>query len=153
MKKADPSKKIVATNRRAKFDYEIDDTFEAGLVLRGSEVKSLRGGKVTLGEGYVMVDNGEAWLVDVHIPEYPNAGYAQHEPRRPRKLLLHGREIERIGSRIREQGYAAVPMELYFRDGRCKLLFGLGKGRKNIDKRRLEREKEDRREMDRYKRG
>jgi SsrA-binding protein len=145
------SRKIIATNRRARFDYEIDDTYEAGLVLRGSEVKVLRGGKVTIGEGYVRIERGEAWLVDVHIPEYTNAGYSQHEPTRPRKLLLHDHEIERIGVAIREKGYTAVPMELYFRDGRVKLLIGLGKGRKNIDKRRHEREKDDRREMDRYR--
>ncbi len=143
--------KAIATNRRARFDYEIDDTYEAGLVLRGSEVKTLRGGKVTLGEGYVKVERGEAWLVAVHIPEYSNAGYSQHEPTRPRKLLLHAHEIEKVGDALQKEGYTAVPMELYFKDGRVKLLFGLGKGRKNIDKRRLERDKEDRREMDRYR--
>jgi SsrA-binding protein len=143
--------KAIATNRRARYDYEIDDTYEAGLVLRGSEVKVLRSGKVTLGEGYVRVEGGEAWLLSVHIPEYTNAGYSQHEPTRPRKLLLHAHEIEKVGDALQKEGYTAVPMELYFKEGRVKLLFGLGKGRKTIDKRRLERDKEDRREMDRYR--
>lgn len=145
------SKKIVTTNRRARYDYQIDDTYEAGLALVGTEVKSLRAGKATIAEGYIRVEGGEAWLVGAHIPEYAHGNRNNHDPTRPRKLLLHRHEIERLGTRTKEQGYTAVPLELYFRDGKAKLLIGLGKGRKRIDKRRLEREKEDRKEMSRYR--
>ena len=140
-------KKIIATNRRAQFDYEIGDTFEAGLQLMGTEVKSLRDGHVTLGEGYVRVTGTEAFLVGVTIPEYSHGNLQNHEPRRPRKLLLHRHEIDKVAQRIREQGFSAIPIELYFKNGYVKLLFGLGKGRKHHDKRHYNREKDARREM------
>ncbi len=140
-------KKIIATNRKARFDYEIGDTFEAGLELVGTEVKSLRDGHVTLGEGYVRVAGTQAFLVGVTIPEYTHGNLANHEPRRPRRLLLHRHEIDKISQRIREQGFTAVPIELYFRNGYAKLLFGLGKGRKHYDKRQVARQKDARREM------
>jgi len=140
-------KKTIATNRRARYDYEIAETFEAGLVLLGTEVKSLREGHVTLGEGYVRVGGDEAWLVGVTIPEYSHGNLGNHELRRTRKLLLHRHEIDKVSTRIREQGFTAVPIELYFLNGRVKLLFGLGKGRKHYDKRQVSRERTARREL------
>ena len=147
MAKRNPDHQLVASNRKARHEYEISDTFEAGLMLTGTEVKSLRAGHVTLHEGYVRVDRGEAWLVDVTIPEYRHGNRNNHEPRRPRKLLLNAHEIEKITVRIREKGYSAVPLEIYFKAGWAKLLFGLGKGKKLHDKRQSEREKTQRREM------
>jgi SsrA-binding protein len=145
--KRNPNHTLVASNRKARHEYEISATFEAGLMLTGTEVKSLRAGHVTLHEGYVRVDSGEAWLVDVTIPEYRHGNRNNHEPRRPRKLLLNAHEIEKITVRIREKGYSAVPLEIYFKAGWAKLLFGLGKGKKLHDKRQSEREKTQRREM------
>jgi SsrA-binding protein len=137
---------VIATNRRARYDYEIESTFEAGLALVGTEVKSLRDGRVTLGEGFIIIKNGEAWLMGVHIPEYSHGNRNNHEPRRPRKLLLRALEIERIQRKLEEQGNTGVPMVLYFKNGWVKLEFGLGKGKKHYDKRQAERKKIDRRE-------
>jgi SsrA-binding protein len=142
-----PGEEVVATNRKARFDYEIDAEFEAGLVLTGTEVKSLRAGRVTLHEGYVIVRLGEAWLLNVHIPEYTHGNLQNHEPRRPRKLLLHDQEIERVRVRLEQQGYTGVPLKLYFKQGWAKLAFGLGRGRKHYDKRQHDREKTERREL------
>ncbi len=142
-----PGTTVIATNRRALYDYDIVTTYEAGIALVGTEVKALREGQVTLGEAYVRINNGEAWLIGCHIPEYRYGNRFNHEPRRPRKLLLNAREIERITIKLREQGFSAVPLSLYFKNGWAKLEFGLGKGRKYIDKRNLEREKEARREI------
>lgn len=138
---------VVATNRRAHYDYAIDDTFEAGIQLTGTEVKSLREAKVTLGEGYVTVSGGEAWMVNVYIPEYLPANRFNHEPKRKRKLLLKANEIDKIATKIKEQGYTAVPIELYFKKGWAKLRFGLGKGKKHYDKRQDQKAKDARREM------
>ncbi len=140
-------RRVVASNRRARYDYEIVETFEAGIALTGTEVKSLRAGHVTLGEGYVRIEGGEAWLVDVTIPEYKFGNIHNHAPRRKRKLLLHAHELEKVEAKIREKGFTAVPLELYFKGGWAKLLFGLGKGRKTIDKRHHEREKNARKEL------
>lgn len=140
-------RRVVASNRRARYDYEIVETFEAGLALTGTEVKSLRAGHVTLGEGYVRIEGGEAWLVDVTIPEYRFGNIHNHAPRRKRKLLLNAHELEKVEAKIREKGFTAVPLELYFKGGWAKLLFGLGKGRKTIDKRHHEREKNARKEL------
>ncbi len=140
-------KKIIASNRKARYDYDIGDTFEAGLQLVGTEVKSLRDGHVTLNEGYIRITGQQAFLVGVTIPEYSHGNLENHEPRRPRKLLLHRHEIDKVAQRLREQGFTAVPLELYFRNGYVKLLFGLGKGRKHHDKRHAAREKDARREM------
>ena len=147
-----PGAQVISTNRRARHDYEITSTYEAGLVLRGTEVKSLRDGRVTLGEGFIVIKDGEAWLMGVHIPEYTHGNRFNHEPRRPRKLLLRSLEIERIARKLEEQGYTGVPMVLYFKGGWVKLEFGLGKGKKHYDKRQAERQKIDHREMreDRY---
>lgn len=141
--------KVVATNRRARHDYEIVETIEAGLVLRGSEVKSLRAGQVNLKDSYVLFRDGEAWLIGCHIAPYSFARDGGHEPERTRKLLLHRREIDRIASKVAERGLTLVPLRLYFKDGIAKLELGLGRGRSRYDKRAAIREKEERREMDR----
>ena len=138
---------MIARNRRATYDYDIKDTFEAGLVLMGSEVKSLRRGNATITEGHVSISQFEAWVFNLHIPEYVYANRFNHEPKRKRKLLLHRQEIERIKRRLDEQGYTAVPLELYFKGGFVKLSFGLGKGRKHHDKRQHEKAKQDRRDL------
>ena len=128
-------KKTIATNKQARRLYHIEDRYEAGLVLRGSEVKSLRNGRVTMAEGYVRIDGGEAFLVAVHIPPYKQASINNHEPTRTRKLLLHKSELRRLIGKTAQHGYTLVPIELYFRGGRVKLEFGLGKGKKLHDKR------------------
>ena len=139
----------IARNRRARFDYEIESTFEAGLQLSGTEVKSLRLGQPNIAEGaYVQVEFGQAWLIGAYIPEFLQGNRFNHEPRRRRRLLLHRAEIDRLHDRIRLQGFSAVPIELYFKDGWAKLEFGLGKGKRQYDKRQAEREKTDRRERD-----
>lgn len=128
--------KLVVQNRRARFDYHIDDTYEAGLVLQGTEVKSLRDGLGSLAEAWVKVDaSGEAWLMQSHIPEYTRGGYTNHHPTRERKLLLHRHELERLGRAVATRGVTLVPIRLYFRDGRAKLEFGVGTGKKAHDKR------------------
>ena len=126
---------VVARHRRASFDYEILEKFEAGIVLRGSEVKSIRDGHVSIAEAYATVRDGEAWIVNMDILPYPNAGPMNHEPKRTRKLLLHRREIAKLKSKTKERGLTLVPISLYFKEGLAKLEFGLGKGRKKWDKR------------------
>ena len=125
----------ITVNRRARFDYEIDETIEAGLVLRGTEVKSLRAGKASLAEAFATVRGNEAWLVQAHIPEYEFGNRANHDPTRQRKLLVHRREIERMAKFTQEQGRTLVPMKLYWKNGRAKLLVGLGVGKATHDKR------------------
>ncbi|MBN94922.1 MAG: SsrA-binding protein [Deltaproteobacteria bacterium] len=152
MARSGPAKtghKSIAVNRKARHRYQIEDTYEAGLVLVGSEVKSLRNGKVTLTEGYVRLEEGEAWLVDVHIPPYEQANRENHEPTRPRKLLLHRRELKRLFGKVAQQGYTLVPMQLYFSGGRAKLEVGLGRGKKLHDKRHDEKKRDAKREIDR----
>ncbi|MCC6159615.1 MAG: SsrA-binding protein SmpB [Deltaproteobacteria bacterium] len=141
--------KMIAGNRKAFHDFHIVEQFEAGLVLTGTEVKSLREGHASLQEGYVDIRNGEAWLVDVHIPPYSHGGYTNHEPFRQRKLLLHRRELEKLDTKVRERGYTVVPLKLYFSKGRAKLMIGLAKGKTFGDKREAMREEQDRRETDR----
>jgi SsrA-binding protein len=128
-------RKVVATNRKARHDYHIDEVFEAGLVLTGSEVKSLREGRASLVDGFASISGGEAWLEGVHIPEYLQATWTNHEPRRKRKMLLHRDEIAKLADETRERGYTLVPLSLYFKDGRAKVELGLGKGRKHRDRR------------------
>ena len=140
---------VVATNRQARFNYEILDTYEAGMVLRGSEVKSLRAGHVQLKDSYADVRNGEVWLVNAHISPYSFAEHGGHDPERARKLLLHRREIDRLYGRIREEGLTLVPTRVYFSDGKAKIELGLGKGKKRHDKRRDIIEKRQKREMER----
>lgn len=135
--------KMIAGNRRAFHDYQIVEQIEAGLVLMGTEVKSLRSGKASLQEGYVEIKGGEAFLVGAHIPPYSHGGYTNHDPFRPRKLLLHRREIEKLEVRVAERGYTVVPLKLYFSEGRAKLLIGLGKGKTFGDKRDAMKERQD----------
>ena len=139
--------KVVCRNRRARHDYEIEETFEAGIVLVGSEVKSLRAGLADLKDAYATWRDGELILVSAHIGAYEKAGRFNHEPRRERKLLLHKRVIERLGARIRERGYTLIPIELYFKKGYAKVLLGLAKGRKKYDHRQEILAESERREM------
>jgi SsrA-binding protein len=144
--------KVVARNRRARHDYFIEDTWEAGLVLLGTEVKALREGKASIAEAYVRLNEGEAWLVGATIQPWSHGNRQNHEPTRKRKLLLHRREIERLIGKINQQGYTLVPMELYFSQGRAKLEIGLGKGKKHYDKRQDNKERDAKRDIARAKR-
>lgn len=141
--------KVVATNRKARHDYAIEDTYEAGLVLSGSEVKSLREGRASLVDGYAFIDGGEAWLDAVHIPEYIGGAWQNHAPRRKRKLLLHKAQILKLHSKVKEGGYTLVPLKLYFSDGRAKVEIAVAKGKREYDKRHALREKQDAREAQR----
>jgi len=142
-------RKLIAQNRKARHDYEILDTYEAGIVLVGTEVKSLRAGRATLADGYATVDDGEVWLRGVHIPEYDPGTWTNHEPRRPRKLLLHRAEISRLIGKTRESGLTLVPLSLYFKDGRAKCELALARGRRSHDKRHAIAEREATREAQR----
>jgi SsrA-binding protein len=130
------AEKLIVDNRRARHDYHLSDKVEAGLVLSGTEVKSLRDGKATLQQAYAEVREGEAWLNGLHIPEYTQGNRANHDPDRPRKLLLHRREIDRLYGQVRERGYTVVPTRLYFRGGRVKVELALARGKEVRDKRR-----------------
>ncbi len=141
--------KVVATNRKARHDYAIEDTYEAGLVLTGSEVKSLREGRASLVDGYAFIDGGEAWLDAVHIPEYIGGTWNNHAPRRKRKLLMHKAQILKIHSKVKEGGYTLVPLRLYFSDGRAKVEIAVAKGKREYDKRQTLRERQDTREAQR----
>ena len=153
MTRADSERKLVAANRKARFDYEILDTFEAGIALLGPEVKSLRAGNANLGDAYAIVRRGEVFLVNAHIGPYDQAGRANAAPRRERKLLLHRAEIERLTGRVAERGFTLVPIELYFKGGRAKVQLGLARGKKTHDKRETIRERESEREVQRAVRG
>jgi len=142
-------RKVVATNRKARHDYAIIDTYEAGLVLTGTEVKSLRMGRATLGDGYASIDYGEAWLENVHIPEYTEGTWNNHTPRRKRKLLLHRDEIDKLEAKSRESGHTIVPLQLYFSGGRAKVEIALARGKREYDKRHSLRERQDNREAER----
>lgn len=145
----DRGEKVVATNRRARFDYLIDDTYEAGIVLTGTEVKALRQGRASLVDGYGFVDAGEIWLDAVHIPEYTEGTWNNHSPRRKRKLLLHKEQIVKISHKTKEGGFTLVPLRIYFADGRAKVELAVAKGKKEYDKRQTLRERTDRREAER----
>ncbi len=147
------SNRPIATNRRARHEYEILETVEAGLVLRGTEVKSLREGLVNFKDSYASFRNGEGWLLGCHISPYSHGTDANHDPERDRKLLLHKREIARLGGKISERGLTLVPLRLYFKDGRAKVEIGLARGKKLHDKRATLREREVRREMDKTARA
>lgn len=140
---------MIASNRKARHDYTIESTFEAGLVLTGTEVKALRAGRASLVDGFVSIDSGEAWLQAVHIPEYSQGTWTNHAPRRKRKLLLHRSEIEDLAASVREKGHSIVPLQLYFSDGRAKVEIGLARGKREYDKRQSLRERQDKREADR----
>jgi SsrA-binding protein len=143
----------VTVNRRAWHDYHIEETIEAGLVLVGSEVKSLRQGKANLKDSYGRIERGEAWLVNAHISPYDPASQFGHDPTRARKLLLNRREIFRLGSKVKERGYTLVALRMYFKNGRAKVELALAQGKHHHDKRAAIREREVRREMDRAARG
>jgi SsrA-binding protein len=131
----DSGRKIVAQNRKARHDYAIEDTFEAGLVLTGTEVKSLREGRASLVDGFATIDDGEVFLRGVHIPEYTQGSWTNHEPRRTRKMLLHRAEIIRLIGKTKESGLTLVPLTLYFRDGKAKVEVALARGKRSYDKR------------------
>jgi SsrA-binding protein len=143
------SVKVIATNRKARHQYQFHDTYEAGLVLMGSEIKSIRAGRVSLQEGFVVFEGNEAWLVNVHIAQYHPASRQNHEPRRRRKLLLHRREIDRLQSRVQEKGFTIVPTKLYLRNGRAKVEIALARGKKTHDKRQTLAERDSKRQIDR----
>lgn len=147
MPPAGSSERAIATNRRARHDYEIEQTFECGIALVGSEVKTLRGGKASLQDAYGVVRNGEVLLHGTHIPEYPQASMQNHEPTRPRKLLLHRGEIAKIRTKTEQQGYTLIPLRLYWKDNKVKVEMALARGKRQYDKRQALVKREHDREM------
>jgi len=144
-----PGIKVIATNRKAGRDFHLEDRHEAGLVLTGTEVKSIRAGRVNLSDGYVQPRDGELWLLNVHVAPYDPAGRHGHEPLRPRKLLLHRREIDRLTSRVRERGYTIVPVRLYLKGGRAKVEIALARGKRQYDKRQAIAKRDAERDVER----
>ncbi len=142
-------RKLIAQNKKARHDYSIEDVYEAGLVLTGTEVKSLRAGRANLTDGFATVDDGEVWLRGIHIPEYTQGTWTNHEPRRARKLLLRKEEISRIIGKVKDSGVTLVPLALYFHDGYAKVEIAVARGRKNYDKRQAIAERESKREAER----
>ena len=147
--KSDSGVVVVAHNRKARFNFQIGETFEAGIALTGTEVKALRDGKAQIKDGYASVRDGEVWLYNVHIPPYGPASRENHEPERPRKLLMHKREIDRLIGKTREKGLTLVPTRLYFSGGRAKVEIALARGKDVGDKRQAIKEREMKREMER----
>ena len=146
-------KKVVAENRRARFDYAIDQVFEAGIALQGTEVKSLRFGEGTIAESYAEVAGGEVWLINANIPEFSHGNRFNHEPKRPRKLLLHERQIDKMGAAVARQGMTLIPLSIYFNDrGRAKVELALGKGKQLHDKRETEKARDWKRDAARIMR-
>jgi len=139
-------RKMIAQNRKARHDYQVEDTYEAGIVLVGTEVKSLRAGRATLTDGFAEIHEGEAFLHGVHIPEYAQGTWTNHEPRRVRKLLLNRSEIDKIETKVNERGFTLIPLALYFKDGRAKVEIALARGRKTYDKRNAIAERQANRE-------
>lgn len=149
-RKADPNNKVAAENRKARFSYEVLDTLETGLVLSGTEVKSLRGGQANIQESYASVEGGELWLINSYLPEYLQANRFNHEPRRRRKLLVSKRELARLSQSIEREGMTLVPLKIYFNDrGRAKLLLAVARGKKLHDKRETEKQRDWNREKSR----
>ena len=144
---ADQGLKMIARNRRARHDYHIEEVYEAGLVLTGTEVKSLRAGRASLTDGFGQIADHEVWLHNVHIPEYTQGTWTNHEPRRTRKLLMHRREIDKLASETTERGLTLVPLALYFKDGKAKVEIALAKGKKEYDKRQTIAERDANREV------
>ena len=142
-------RKLIAQNRRARHDWSVLDTYETGIVLSGTEVKSLRQGKATLTDGFATVDDGEVWLRNVHIPEYAQGTWTNHEPRRSRKLLLHKQEIERLLGKVKESGLSLIPLSMYFSDGKAKVELALARGKKAHDKRQDMAKRDAQREIER----
>lgn len=147
--KPDTGEKLICENRRARFDYQIDDTIEAGLELTGSEVKSLRAGEASLSDAYALPERDELWLFNAHIGAYKAASAFGHLPIRKRKLLMHRAEIDKWAVRVKERGYSIVPLMMYFKNGRAKIRLGLGKGKTGLDRRDTIKDREAKREMDR----
>ncbi len=141
--------KPITENRKARFNYFIEDEYEAGLVLTGTEVKSLRMGRAHLKDAYAVIRNGEVFIQQMHIGPYPFAYYDNHAPERPRKLLLHKHEIKRLLGKVNERGYSLVPLRLYFKEGRVKVALALARGKKTIDKRETIRRRDEKRDLDR----
>lgn len=150
---AENGKKIIVVNKRARFDYEISETLEAGLVLQGTEVKSLRDGRVSLQDAYADVQNGEVFLLNAHINPYDYGNRFNHEPERPRKLLLHKREIKRLIGKTQEKGLTLIPTRMYFTHGKAKIELGLAKGKKQYDKRQELKRRSAQRDIERAIRG
>ncbi len=146
---AEQGKKIIARNRRARYDYHIEDVLEAGLVLTGTEVKSLRSGRASLADGFGQISDSEVWLHGVHIPEYTQGTWTNHEPRRIRKLLLHRNEIDRLARTTAERGLTLIPLSLYFKDGKVKVELALARGKRTYDKRHDLAQRDAAREVDR----
>lgn len=146
---AQPHDKPLATNRKARHDYEILETVEAGLVLKGTEIKSIRYGRLNLKDGFVSFYRGEAWLKNVHVNEYEQGNRFNHDPLRDRKLLLHQREINQLEQQVRQNGYTVVPLKVYLKRGRAKVLIGLARGKNRYDKRHALKEQQAKRDIDR----
>ena len=142
-------RKLIAQNKKARHDYHIDETYEAGLALVGTEVKSLRAGRASLVDAYGRIKDGEVWLEGAHIPEYDQGSWTNHEPRRSRKLLLHRAEIAKLIGKTKESGLTLVPLSLYFKDGKAKVEIALARGKRSYDKRQALAEKQSKREMQR----
>jgi SsrA-binding protein len=145
-----PGRKLIASNRKARHDYTILDTIEAGIALTGTEVKSLRSGRASLVDGFATVTDDELWLRNVHIAEYAEGTWTNHAPRRVRKLLVHRMELDRLAGKLKEGGLALVPLSMYFKDGRVKVELGLGRGKKSYDKRQDMAKRDADRELARY---
>ena len=145
--------KNVATNRKANFEYFLFERFEAGIALRGSEIKSIRAGSMSLSEAFIQIDGKEAWLMDSHIAPYEQANIFNHEPRRPRKLLLHRSEIRKLWSIVRQKGMTIIPVRVYLKDGRAKVEIALAKGKKLYDKREILSKRDAERDVERQWRG
>lgn len=141
--------KTVATNRKARHEYYLLETLEAGLELRGSEIKSIRAGQISLAEAYVQVDGRQAWLMDAHVAPYEQASRFNHDPRRPRRLLLHSSEIRRLWDAVRQKGVTIVPLQVYLKEGKAKLEIAVAKGKKLYDKRAAMAERDAKREIER----
>ena len=141
--------KIIAVNRKARYEYFIEDEYEAGLVLKGTEVKSLRLGKVNLKDSYARIKDGEVFIYQMHIGPYPFAYYDNHDPLRPRKLLLHKREIKRLYSKVNEKGHSLVALKIYFKIGKAKITIALAKGKRKYDKREAIKRRDEKRDLDR----
>lgn len=140
---------LIAQNKKARHDYSIEDVYEAGMVLTGTEVKSLRAGRASLTDGFATLDDGEVWLRGVHIPEYTQGTWTNHEPRRARKLLLNRAEVHRIAGKVKESGVTLIPLKMYFQDGYAKVEIAVARGRRSYDKRQAIAERESKRETDR----
>lgn len=149
MQKPSDGAKILAANRKARHEYLIEDTIEAGIVLTGTEIKAIRTGRANLQDSFALIRNDEVWLIGAHISPYAHGNRENHEPRRDRKLLLHRREIQRLGSRVQEKGWTLVPLDIHLRDGRAKVLLGIARGKKQYDKRETIAKRDYDREMQR----